>query len=79
MTVSNHLCVFRALPIMFAVTLDLRIFANNVSVWLCDHSSLCVCITLSLCVCVCVCARTGGAAAAVERQGEGRRHAGESS
>lgn len=24
-------CVFRALPIMFAVTLDLRIFANNVS------------------------------------------------
>lgn len=26
------MCIFRALPVMFAVTLDLRIFANNVSV-----------------------------------------------
>lgn len=51
-------CVWRALPVMFAVALDLRIFANNVRNWLLledwvFHSvivRLCV-----LCVCLCVC------------------------
>lgn len=32
-------CGFRALPVMFAVTLDLRIFANNVRVLPCLTNS----------------------------------------
>lgn len=51
-------CGFRALPVMFAVTLDLRIFANNVRN-LCemnsrDWSVVWAGVELSVCLCVCV-------------------------